>query len=486
MSMIFSQIELDKKYAEIQQQTQQAEDNALIHPALEFIKDMCVVGFRERKRADGKIFTENVYMLFTSEGVTKQVSSQISMNDKEYYVDHEGKLLIDLRERLKNEDISWLLEGGCVSPREVYTAIYELYKQFIYLSKDQEYHLITAWTIGTYFHRLFFSIPFLHIKAPKSSGKSQVLGCLYKLCFNASKGRPTVASLGDIITGTRGTILYDQADSLQNEHNYEIREILADSYKKDGGKRRVMDMSKGRKILEFETYSPKAFASMIELPEDLRDRCLLIPIVRTTANYPTPDDQNEDWSKYRAQLYALLRKSKEVDSKRADVLSKYKESKVLMGRELDLWVPIETMFDFCNVPEDTIGAVREYYRQLTRYTTFYPKDHEQEMVTYLLTRFGSGDEVTLSVKEITKDLKSKHEIFSSYYSDQENVEWSERKVGHTINNFNLSSRKLRRSEGVYYLFEKDKIANVSRQYFSDEEDALYPELENEVVNVVRH
>ncbi|MEI7653517.1 MAG: hypothetical protein WCJ70_04585 [bacterium] len=451
-----------------------------VHPALDFIEGISVVGFRERKRVDGKFTSTNSYLVFSPNQIIKQSSLEVVSEGKSMYIDDDGKLLVNLDEKLTRNNVKQLLDNPTVSAKETYQNTKGVFKKFFYLSSDLEYHLITAWTIGTYFHRLFFSYPFLHIKAPKASGKSQLLSCLHKLCFNASKGRPTVASLGDIISGTRGTILYDQADSLHNDNNYEIREILTDSYKIDGGKRRVMDMSKGRKILEFETYSPKAFASTIELPEDLKDRCLLIPIVRTHEVYPTPDDQNADWSNYRTDIYSLLRNGKEVKQILIKLNEEYKTTKKLIGRELDLWLPIETIMRFCEVPVDTIEETQKYYQQLAKYMTFYPKDKEQEIIAYLLTRFVTTDIVLLSVKEITRDLLSRIDIVANLDNDSRGESWNDRKVGWAINNYNLSSNKKRRNDGIYYEFELEKIKNISRQYFESNDDVISSEEPNSV------
>ncbi len=222
-----------------------------------------------------------------------QTEKSLQSDGITYHIDDKDKLLPMLNDKWTVHGIKSFISEPAFPPfNEFFDTIKKTAQKYFYLSEDTDYDLITAWIISTYFHRLFFSFPFLHLKAPKGSGKSQVLGFLERLCFNAIKARPTVASMGDIVTSLRCTFLIDQADSLHNENNYEIREILTDSYKKDGGKRRVLDMKNGRKQLEFETFSPKAFASTIELPEDLKDRCILIPLVRSSHIFPTPDDQN--------------------------------------------------------------------------------------------------------------------------------------------------------------------------------------------------
>ncbi len=85
----------------------------------------------------------------------------------------------------------------------------------------------------------------------------------------------------------RGTVLIDQAEKLRNDKgNGNLIGLLADSYKKAGGKRRIVDTSNGRCVMEFSTYGPKAFASTKDLDPDLRDRCIRIPMVRTRKLLP--------------------------------------------------------------------------------------------------------------------------------------------------------------------------------------------------------
>src|SRR5207247_1721896 len=104
---------------------------------------------------------------------------------------------------------------------------------------------------------------------------------LQHLCLNAIKARPTIAALGDTIDSFRGTYLIDQADGLGRKGTEDFMDIIADSYKRSGGKRMfvtINEKSKTRSVVEQATYSPKAFASIRELPDDLRDRCLIIPL----------------------------------------------------------------------------------------------------------------------------------------------------------------------------------------------------------------
>ena len=164
-------------------------------------------------------------------------------------------------------------------PQELYNnACYGL-KNYLDLL-EPAYGLMVAWTVGTYFAHMFTAYPFLQFHGPKESGKSKTLEAERCVCFNAWKGRDiTPAALGDTADGQRGTLLLDQAEKLNNEKETgNLIGLLADSYKKAGGQRRVVEVTKaGRSVLEFSTYGPKAFASTKNLDPDLADRCVKVP-----------------------------------------------------------------------------------------------------------------------------------------------------------------------------------------------------------------
>ena len=122
---------------------------------------------------------------------------------------------------------------------------------------DVDYDLHAAWIIGTYFHRIFNSYPYMHVKAPKGSGKSQCLSLMANLCFNATKGRPTLPALGDIVDALRATYLIDQAHLLASPRCEELLDNLTESYRRTGGTRNVMMMERGREVFNSPPTHPK-------------------------------------------------------------------------------------------------------------------------------------------------------------------------------------------------------------------------------------
>lgn len=91
-------------------------------------------------------------------------------------------------------------------------------------------------------------------------------------------------ALGDTCEGQRGTVLINQAEGLSGDRNGfgNLVGLMADRFKKPGGKRRVAEViKKGRDIVESSTYGPNAFATTKPLDPDFADRCIQIPLTRT-------------------------------------------------------------------------------------------------------------------------------------------------------------------------------------------------------------
>lgn len=471
---------LEKKFDELEKKAQLTDiekhlaiDNTvLLHPAIDFVGNVGVLGFRTKKKnEENKLFEQNIFILIKNGKLSLEHAKLFNHEDKTYFIDDKDKLLPLLNDKWTTSGIKAFVTEPTFPPFEtVFDTIKKTTQKYFFLSEDADYDLITAWIIGTYFHRLFFSYPFLHLKAPKGSGKSQLLGVLEKLCFNAVKARPTVASMGDIVTSLRCTFLIDQADSLHNDNNYEIREILTDSYKVDGGRRRVLDMKRGRKQLEFETFSPKAFASTIELPEDLRDRCMLIPIVRSSHMFPTPDDQNEDWYLLRESMYKFLLHFPIIREMSMSIKKTYTNDKHLYGRTLDLWLPIETMMTFFRINNDRIQSVKKLYLHRNALMQYEPKEHEEEVVGLLMKKFEDKDRIEVSVKELTSELNNQRRSLMEQTFNFEVEDLNEKKVGWVITNFNLSSDKKRRNKGIVYIFDKSKLEVIYKQYFNTYEE----------------
>lgn len=440
-------------------------DGELLHPSLDIKNGVLVIGFRYRSTPN----EEKEIFVVVSDGNIEAVDTEsINRKSKLYFFEKRSRILIRIEEKWSMDELQNFLaeypelKATVPSPKELLEDIVEFIKRYTELDQEIDYWLLAAWILGTYFYPIFTAYSFLHIKAPKRSGKSQSLNLLNQLCFNAIKARPSLPALSDTVDSLRGTYLIDQADSLGRKGSEDLLDILADSYKKSGGRRRLVnfDKRKGRQILEFETYSPKAFGSIKELPEDLRDRCLVIQLIKSQNNFPDPDDSNDNWREIRGKIYKVLMTNYEtVDSIYSVRKIQYRNSQEIIGRSLELWLPFETILE-CFGAQEKITEAKSRFLAQYGFTEYEPSELEEEVIKAVLNEFQEAQEAMLAPKTISESLPN--ELFAPTDTPKQRAA----KVGWAIKKFNLSSeKKPRTKEGVKYLFRKSKVEEVYKSYF---------------------
>jgi len=444
-----------------------AFEGVILHPSLDFKDGVAIVSFRYLNKS----MSEQRISLISMDGNVLIVTQEsFTRKEKVYHIEKKyvaPLALIDDRWSITAaqsflEDRMKVVPSPDVMVSRGVEQISSEIKRFIKFEKPIDYEILAAWIIGTYFHRLFNAYPFLHLKAPKGSGKSQCLNLLSQLCFNPVKARPTLAALADTVDALRGTYLIDQADGLNRKGNEDLLDILADSYKRAGGKRRVVnfDKKRGREVLEMETYCPKAFASIKELPEDLRDRCFVLNLLRSNTNFPDPHDPTFDWLKLRDRLYRLLLNEHGlIDAIYVTKRLTYRDSSEITGRTLELWLPMEVILEAFGA-RDKVEEAKGRFLSQYGFSEYEPDDLDVGVVQVLYEKLQEITELVLSPKEIADTVDQ--ELFRAGSSPKQRAV----AVGWVIKRFNLASEKKSRSkDGMRYLFLKDKVEQVILSYF---------------------
>lgn len=449
----------------------EAFEGEILHPGLDVRDRLLVVGFRYHAKADEE---KEIFLVAHDGRIFTTDKNPIPTPGKQYWLDKRKRRLVRIEERWSVKELKAFLEEyndpnkTLPQSKAIFEEIVDATKRHIELEQEADYWLLSAWIMGSYFYPVFSAYSFLHIKAPKRSGKSQCLNLLSQLCFNAVKARPSLAALSDTVDSLRGTYLIDQADSLTRKGQEDILDILADSYKRSGGKRRIVNFDKkgGREILEFETYSPKAFASIRELPEDLRDRCLEINLIRTRKNFPDPDDQSETWKELRGKLYKLLFTEYQSIQSTYEVRKiEYNTNREMLGRSLELWLPFEVILECCGMAENVLRAKKRFLSQYG-FTEYEPSEFEEAVVKAVLYCLQENAELIITPSQICDVMDS------DFFHPNATLNQRSSKVGWVIKRFNLASEKKGRTkEGVRYLFHKQKVENIYESYFKTASEA---------------
>lgn len=441
----------------------------LLHPSLDIKDEILITGFRYRSKSSK---VEDIFLVTTNGQTSLLKNEEFTYKDRQYFIEKNKRQLSWLEERWGLDEVNLFLDNqlnskGDINPIEIFTEIIESSKRYVELEENIDYTLLSAWIIGTYFFPTFSAYPMLNLKGPKGSGKSQCLNFLKQLSFNAIKARPTLAALGDTVDSLRGTCLIDQADSLDRKGGEDLLDTITDSYKKSGGKRRIIDMdkNKSRRVVEFETYSPKAFASTKELPQDLRDRCLAIPLIRSGKNFHDPDEDVDSWKIMRDKLYRLLISQYSI-VKCAYSIKKveYRMSNDMVGRLLELWLPMEIIMDY-NGMSDQVDEAKRRFKAQYGFTEYEPSELDEKVITVIRDQLQNKDRAELTPKEISELIGREH------FWEQDDQKQRSAKVGLVIKGFNLADEKLTRNKaGQRYLFSKEKVEKIHSIYFKTPEE----------------
>jgi hypothetical protein len=438
----------------------QLEEVRRLHPAIDFQAGHMTLGFRvDLKDGEG-------VLLLISEGKTVKAEvlnspspgqsppdEDVELAGENYVLNGKGTPPM-LQDVWSLEKVTAFLDNP-TRPHALFVQMKTTLRRFLDLP-EPVYGLLAAWIVVTYFAHLFSALPFLHLIGPKETGKSKTLEALRYSSFNAWKGRDiSAAALGDTVDGQRGTVLIDQAEKLgeKEEGSLNLVGLLADSYKKAGGNRRIVEMSKhGRRVLEFSTYGPKAFASTKQIDPDLRDRCVRIPMTRTRLPLPDLEGYEPQWLDMRDALYRFsLLAFPEMEAA-------YRQIAGDGTRTKELWRPLGAALKVLGVEAGEVGSLREYYQGQSQETKHEPSTWEVILLQVLKEKAEAQTKpFEMNSQEILSEMNIETEA-------KPGAPW----LGNTLATYNLHQSAKRKWEGERYLrnytFDPERVKNLCEIY----------------------
>jgi hypothetical protein len=376
----------------------------LVHPSYDVREDFMVLGFRETVIVNNNPDDRNLFLVNDVKQYHLTSEKFLKLDDVRIVFDLRGREMININDRWSREALNSFLAAPA-APVNTYDRIKTVLKEHIDFQKPEHYGTVAAWIIATYFHRCFYAFPYLFFFGKKQTAKSRGLEISERLALNAVKVKGTsVASFVDTVDGLRGAFLTDQAESLSDPRNVEIVGYHADSYTVGGGKRRIVQIVNGnRKVLVFESYGPKAYAAQKELDEDLRDRCIIISMIRTDKEFPYPAAHLPIWAELRNDLYRLLLTQwQEVQRLYPDT------GKGMSMRIRELWRPLETVLTLEKVSDQEIAAIKKVFLESMAFSQDELSDRELFLIEALLklavAKKDDANGISLSASDIAAQM----------------------------------------------------------------------------------
>ncbi len=188
---------------------------------------------------------------------------------------------------------------------ELYMRVRMVYEKYIEFADEEMYDIITSWVMASYVYMVFDNFAYLHFNGTAASGKSQNLRILQAIGYNGQwTTNMTAASLFRGISNHPGVYCIDEAESFRDERGQELRTILRNGYKKGMDVKRLHGKSDGTyEEHSFNTYGPKALASINALDDTTSQRAIVVAMRPAYRDIPYFDQDHSDWTALRNDLY---------------------------------------------------------------------------------------------------------------------------------------------------------------------------------------
>jgi hypothetical protein len=221
--------------------------------------------------------------------------------------------------------------------------IEDFMSRYIVYSENGHAFTVALWVMHTHCWDLFSTLPYLNITAiTKQSGKTQQLDLLGFLCANARNLTAiSAASMRRIISGEKPTVLFDEAEKMSSESASTMRQILAAGYRKGS---KVPFPSGKNEVSYYDVFCPKAFAMIGDIQDVIRDRSIVINMIRCTDSTKYEEFVFDSVEPEGADLREEI--SKEIQIFRHEIQDAYlnmERPTFLAGREWDIWKPLFTL-----------------------------------------------------------------------------------------------------------------------------------------------
>lgn len=223
---------------------------------------------------------------------------------------YPDNIIIPKTRRWRGESIEAFRAGEAEPPAPpvLFADIRKVYETYIEFAREEYYDIMPLFVMGTYLFRLYKSLGYIHFNGTAASGKSQNLNILKALAFNTAwASSMSSAALYRSLAGHPGTVCIDEAEGWEGERGEELRRILNSGYL-DGSTVQRVEKGAGDRfyVAQFESYGPKAIASINPLDNVIGSRCLVVAMRPALRKIPEFDHTNPAWEDLRDRLYLWL------------------------------------------------------------------------------------------------------------------------------------------------------------------------------------
>ncbi|MEM2690123.1 MAG: bifunctional DNA primase/polymerase [Nitrososphaerota archaeon] len=329
--------------------------------------------------------------------------------------EHEGHILVkdpwlDGVVRLPPEPMN-------IEPKALWNMTRRYIEEYVYLEDLRLYDVLTAFIGWSYFYDQNSVTCYLYINGPYGSGKTRLLEVLRMLCYRGvlssiARG-PSLFRLIERLGSL--TLLIDESMIRDKD----VSDLLRVGYRRGNVIIRAEKENDGFELRKFETYCLKAFASVEEPSEDIKQRSLTINMIKNLRPVGKKLDENMARGIRGGWLYQRLTNKIEVTGN--EYASRYQDA-----RFEEICSPLMAIALRFN-PE-AAEAIKGYFEELEETRAAEIRATlEAEIIEYLLKRdYDESGCTFVSVSDLVT-------AFNNRYSD--------RKIGRAMSRLGFKKRR---------------------------------------------
>jgi len=304
-----------------------------------------------------------------------------------------------------------------IEPKTLWEMTRKYVEKYVYLEDPRLYDVLTAFIGWSYFYDWSNVTPYLYINGPYGSGKTRVLEVLRMLCYRSvlssiARG-PSLFRLIERLGSL--TLLIDEGQIRDKD----VSDLLRVGYRRGNVIIRVERENDGFELKKFETYCLKAFASVEEPSEDIKQRSIVINMIKNLR--PVEKKLDEEAARRIRGGWLHHRLTDKIEVAGDEYTSKYQDA-----RTEEVCSPLISIALRFN-PE-AAEAIKGYFEDLEEARAAEIRATlEAEIIEYLLKRdYDESGCTFVSVSDLV-------EAFQRRYSD--------RKIGRAMSRLGFKKRR---------------------------------------------
>lgn len=371
--------------------------------------------------------------------------------------------------RFSKEGMRRFLRGDAVPGSTLVERVETFLRRFIVMGDDLP-SLLALWLIGTYCYSVFEYFPYLVLRSPeKRCGKSRTLDLIALLGFNAHQptASPTEAQIFREPREDGGVQIYDEMEGMtgDKERWSAVTQILNSGFHRGQTVARYRKSSQGQQKETFETYVPRAIASISSLETTLEDRSIMIMMQRLLPGQSTERFSlrrlNHEAQILRDDLYTFALTTAPTIAELYDG-SEFPGLSGLDHRAVDLWEPllsIAAVVDATSGTRTLTDRMTQLAERLGGERASRSADDPNPIIIEVLDEYlGFGIEAKVSAQDLAEKVRLR-------------LGWDSltaKALANRLHPLGLKSSRWR--EGTEnrrgYAFTRTQIADLARRYTS--------------------